>query len=337
MINQSTTSELTRGVNGVSKIVPVVSVERIASAAQEFASKAKNFNIGQVYQARVLENLPDKTQLVEVGDTILKMQLGDAGKTGQTIPLKFLQLQPVPTFLLESAEADQAPETHLSAAAKLIGSLLQEAKMQGATARYQAEGIVTQQPNNPQQIAQDLKQALGKTGLFYESHLTALVQSEHNLESIKQEPQNLNKMPLATLVSQQLNMLETNKFSWSGQVWPGQEMAFDMFMLPENQVEKDARHNQQGAVPEDRPIQTNLVLDLPTLGKVKAEISLVDRKLSVQLSSKQQDTAKTLAQQKFKLINALSANGQNLAHVTVSAFDENKPPFNHALINASAK
>lgn len=335
MINQSTTSELNRGVNGVSKIVPVVSVERIASAAQEFASKAKNFNIGQVYQARVLENLPDKTQLVEVGDTILKMQLGDAGKAGQTIPLKFLQLQPIPTFLLESAKADQAPETHFSTAAKLIGSLLQEAKMQGATPRYQAEGIVTQQPNNPQQIAQDLKQALSKTGLFYESHLTALAQGERNLESIKQEPQNLNKMPLATLVSQQLNMLETNKLSWNGQVWPGQAMALDLFVLPENQVDKDARHNQQSAVADDRPIQTNLVLDLPILGKVKAEISLVNGKLSVQLSSKQQDTAKTLAQQKFKLINALSASGQNLAHVTVAAFDENTPPFNHALLNAS--
>jgi hypothetical protein len=336
MINQSTTSELTRGVNGVSKIVPVVSVERIASAAQEFASKAKNFNIGQVYLARVLENLPDKTQLVEVGDTILKMQLGDAGKAGQTIPLKFLQLQPIPTFLLESAGADQAPETHLSTAAKLIGSLLQEAKLQGATPRHQAEGIVTQQPNNPQQIAQDLKQALSKTGLFYESHLTALAQGERNLESIKQEPQNLNKMPLATLVSQQLNMLETNKLSWNGQIWPGQEMALDLFVLPENQVEKDARRKQQSVVAEDRPIQTNLVLDLPTLGKVKAEISLVNGKLSVQLSAKQQNTAKTLAQQKFKLIDTLNANGQTQAHVTVSALNENMTSFNHGLIDASA-
>lgn len=321
MNNPSNIGNVTTGINPVSKVVPVLGVERTGSVNQELASRAKNFLVGQVYQAKVLEKLSDNMHLVNVDKTVLKMNLGDAAKAGQTLPLRFLQLQPVPTFLLEAQTKGAELQTKLSQTGKLLSTILSQAKAEGATARFQAQGVVSQQPTNPIALAQDLKQAITKTGLFYESHLGELARGSRGLESIRQEPQNLNQTQLSTLVSQQLSVLETNKLSWNGEIWPGQQMALDVKEVVHERV-NEQDDNQANADEADPQMQTDLTLDLPVLGKVKAQLRLVNGKISIQLAAQQERTTALLDQQKNVLAHSLAAQGQTLEALSVKHLTE---------------
>jgi hypothetical protein len=318
MNNSSNIGNVSTGIIPVSKVVPVLGVERTGSVTQELASRAKNFIVGQVYQAKVLEKLSDNVHLVNVDKTVLKMNLGDAAKAGQTLPLRFLQLQPVPTFLLEAQAKGSELQTKLSNTGKLLGTFLSQAKAEGATARYQAQGIVSQQPTNPIVLAQDLKQAITKTGLFYESQLGELARGTRGVESLRQEPQNLNQTQLSTLVSQQLSVLETNKLSWNGEIWPGQQMALDVKEVPPERVHEKDQSEQQNADDDVQQMQTDLTLDLPSLGKVKAQLRLVDGKIAIQLAAQNEQTTVLLNQQKNALAKSLEARGQTLDGLSVT-------------------
>lgn len=67
---------------------------------------------------------------------------------------------------------------------------------------------------------------------------------------------------LIPLVQQQLHTLETHQLTWSGQVWPGQQMQWEIQGQPE-------RHPMQ---PDERQWSTELELALPSLGDVHARL-----------------------------------------------------------------
>jgi len=319
MITQSNTTPLNNGINPVSKILPVLAVQKIGSAAEALGSKAKHFLQGQLYEAKVLEKISDADFLVKVDETILRMPLGNAGQVGQTLSLRYLQSQPTPTFLLSQPQLNLEEEpVSVSQTAQLIHHLLKEASAEGASTRYQATGVVTQHPNNPQIMAQDFKQAISQTGLFYESHLSEFEQGERSLSAIMQEPQNTQKTPLATLVSQQLNVLENQRFSWSGEVWQGQKMQLDVYQTSENI--QNERQSSASSLSEDHPIQSEMTLHLPKLGKINAKLSLVGGRLSVNLQAEQNGTQQTLNQQRPQLAAAIEKNGQALDALTVTGF-----------------
>lgn len=71
---------------------------------------------------------------------------------------------------------------------------------------------------------------------------------------------------LTPLVQQQLDGLSTQNFAWQGQIWPGQQMWWEI-----------GRDQQRGAAPGDeqtRPWQTRLKLTLPMLGQIDATLEL---------------------------------------------------------------
>lgn len=319
MINQANTSNLSAGLNPVARILPVLGVERIGNIGQELASNAKNFVQGQLYEAKILEKISDTDFLVKVDQTLLKMSLGNAAQLGQTLSLRYLQSQPTPTFLLSQPQATVENESvTVSQTAQLINHLLKEASAEGASTRYQATGVVTQHPNNAQVMAQDLKHAISQTGLFYESHLNEFVQGERSLSAILQEPQNSHKTQLATLVSQQLNVLESQRLSWNGEVWQGQKMQLDVFQAQENlQNERQADGSQ---LSEERPMHSEMTLHLPHLGKISAKLSLANGRLNIHLQAEQTNTLQTLNRQRPKLAQAIEKNGLALDAVTVTGF-----------------
>jgi hypothetical protein len=320
MINQSNLPPTNNGINAVSKIVPVISIDKIGQSGQEHASKITQLVLGRIYIAEVLTKVSDTAYQVKVDGMLLKMELGNAAHTGQTLQLRYIENKPVPTFFLAS-NLVQLTETEadISSGAKLLGTLLQEAKVEGATPRFQAHAVVSQHPNNPQVLAQDLKQAVTQTGLFYESHLSEFAQGQRSLTSVLQESQNLQNAPIATLVSQQLQVLETNKFSWNGEVWPGQNMLLDVFEVKKNIVHEDASHQGETFQEEQRPMQSEMTLHLPNLGKVQAKLRLVDGRLSIQLAAESHETSVMLNQQKQTLAHAFEQNGQILEGLTVSS------------------
>lgn len=317
------------GINPVSKISPVLAVDPVATLIQSLDDRAQQFVKGKEYQAQVLSRLDDGHFAVkikldgDVKDALIKMDLGkaDAGlaKSGQTLLLRFLHSNPTPTFLaLSTVSSVAVSTTDISPTAKLIGNILNQANENGVNARYQANAIVTQAPNNAQIVAHDLKHAIKTSGLFYESHLHDLVNNNHTLSAIKQEPQNQANPQLTNLVSQQLTILENQHISWQGPVWPNQKMDLDVYF--KNQAEEEHQHQMTGKKDaiENRPIYSEMTLELPNLGKVTAKLNLTEGRMRIGIVAEQNSTLRVLKNQMQALANSIAKNGQQIDALTVS-------------------
>lgn len=317
MLPANMTGQSQSGVNPVAKVLPVLGIERIGSSTQEQASNAKNFIIGQVYQAKIQEKVDQNTHLVKVDQQLLKMQLGQGAKPGQTLALRFIQASPVPTFLLDQAADQLSEQAKISQTGKLIGKFLQQA--QGATARYQAQEVVTQNPLLVAATAQALRQSVTKTGLFYESHLQALAQGEQSLDSLMQEPQNAQRQLLPTLVSQQLSLLESQRFSWSGEIWSGQVMQLDIAPVAEDEGQ-DEQQSNRGA--DNAPIESSLSLHLPLLGDVSVKLRMDGDQLAVKLHAEEAETRAVMQSQQHKLQTALLGHVKALTQLSIDEMPE---------------
>ena len=313
----------------ISKITPVLAVEPVATLIQSLGDRATQFVKGQEYHAQVLSKVGDGTYLVKVEvdgalkDTLIKLELGKssgemATKTGQTLLLRYLHDSPSPTFLSLSTVSSAAVDVaEFSPTAKFIGNILSQANIEGIPARFETNAIVTHAPNNAQILAHDLKHALKTSGLFYESHLHNLVQNNQTLTAIKQEPQNQVNPPLTSLMVQQLAILENQHISWQGQVWPGQKMDLDVYLHKDTVSDDQQRLSKQDNV-ENRPIFSEMTLNLPSLGKVTAKISLADGRMRVGLIAEQAQALSVMNVQKKALAKALERNGQQLDALTIS-------------------
>ena len=308
-------------IQPVARILPILAVDSIGSIRQELGDRATQFVKGQEYFAHVLSKVGDTAYNVKVESgslkgTILKMDLGTAAKAGQLLTLRYMHDSPVPTFLLTATPSNAAGSTtEISTAANLIGHYLKQAESDGVTNRFQATAVVTNSPGNPQVMAHDLKNAVSNSGLFYESHLSDLVQSNQSLAAIKQEPQNQANSSIANLMSQQLAILENQRMSWHGEVWPGQKMDWDVYQQQQNTDGKQPSNQSQAD--QDRPITSEMTLHLPHLGKVSARISLTDGRMRVNILAEHTETLEMLTAKRLGLAEAIGKNGQQLDALTV--------------------
>ncbi len=317
------------GVNPDSRIMPVLVVDSIGSITQELGDRATQLVKGQEYFAHVLAKIGDTTYTVKVEgtdlkgdalkDIVLKMDLGASAKTGQALSLRYMHGDPVATFLLTPTPTNiLGSTTEISAAASFIGNLLKQAESDGVSARIEATSVITQTPNNPQAIAQDLKHAVSSSGLFYESHLSELLQGNQTLAAIKQEPQNQANPPIAALMSQQLAVLESQRMSWHGEVWLGQKMDWDVVLESRDATEDETQGSpSQPNEQEDRLISSEMTLHLPHLGKVSTKISLVDGRMRISILADQAVTLDALKNQRKNLAEAIVRNGQQLDALTM--------------------
>lgn len=104
---------------------------------------------------------------------------------------------------------------------------------------------------------------------------------------------------LQPLVQQQLNALETRQMLWQGNVWPGQDMRWEI-------------HEQSPQTPapeEQRQWITQLQLDLPNLGEVTATLRFNSAGLSLTLNADAPETRALLGKASTRLVAALSDAG----------------------------
>jgi hypothetical protein len=305
----------------VGRVVPVLATDSIATTAQGVAARATQFVLGREYFAQILAKVGDSSYHVKVETgglegVILKMELGSSAQAGQTLLLRYMQDSPVPTFLMAPNSSKVGSTTDLSSAAKLIGQYLQTAADDGVSSRHEASSVVSLNPKNPQLMAQDLKQALSGSGLFYESHLSGLLQGKESLASIRQEPQNQTGTPIAALLSQQLSILENQRIAWQGEVWAGQKMDLDVYLQP--RVDADAGQSQaESAAVEDRPISSEMTMHLPQLGTVTARINIHEGRMRVSIVADEPQTLAMLRTSRQSLAEAIGRNGQQLDALTV--------------------
>lgn len=305
------------GVNPVDRTLQVLSVERVSSPLHELQARAMQFVKGQEYIAQVMAKVDDKAYLVKVDNALLKMNLGNAAQTGQTMLLRYMQDSPVPTFLL-SQNLQKTPETDtkLSSAATLLGKYLKEAESSGSVLRTHTPGVVTQTPHNAQIVAQDLRQAISRSGLFYESHLHEIVQGQRAPASVMQEPQNQPGTQIAQLMAQQLAAMENQRITWHGEIWPGQKMDWDVNL--HDQPDSESRNGQEAREGDFAPVSSEITLHLPNLGKVTAKLHIAGGSLRINLLAEQAATLGVLKSESKALSNALSGSGLKLDELTVT-------------------
>ncbi|MEZ0232195.1 MAG: flagellar hook-length control protein FliK [Methylophilaceae bacterium] len=305
-------------VQPMDKVTPILSTVRIADAIQDLDFRATQLLKGQDYYAHVLSKVDDKTFMVKVEGAILKMDLSKSTTVGQTLLLKYINDAPQPTFMLVQQNVT-APknEANLSPTGRWIDQKLKEAEKQGVTAQYVSDDVVTNTPKTPQVVAQELKNALTNSGLFYESHLRDFVEGQRTLQAVMQEPQNQPNAPTTALMAQQLAILENQRLVWRGEVWPGQMMDWEVERRDESSNEDQAASSSQ--TPEQPPISSVIVLHLPKLGKVSARIRIANDQVQVNISALDAITLDKLKVQSMHLVNAFELHGQKLEALTVTA------------------
>lgn len=163
-----------------------------------------------------------------------------------------------------------------------------------------------------------LQQTVKESGLFYESHLGKWVRGEVSLESIHREPQarlaqhpgamldlpDLEGMPAkaAYLANRQLNMLDGQPFVWQGQVWPGQDMEWQV--------------GERDGDPQDVEAQkwhSKLSLTLPRMGEIRADLDIGGLGLRIRLSAQSDSTLAEMQAEMPELVDRLKAAGLNLS------------------------
>lgn len=107
----------------------------------------------------------------------------------------------------------------------------------------------------------------------------------------------------ARMVSLQLNALEQQQLRWRGELWPGQDLEWD--------VSREHRGQDSGA-PEQEVWNSAVRFELPNLGAVSATIRLDGNRVQLQVNTANEDSAALLRGHTASLADALQAAGASL-------------------------
>ncbi|MBP0596983.1 flagellar hook-length control protein FliK [Herbaspirillum sp. LeCh32-8] len=228
------------------------------------------------------------------------------------------------------SNAPSSTTTTLSNAGKLIDSLLQ-ASQQGNVANH----VTSPAPLLPkaglpaEQMASALQDAINHSGVFYESHVSAWAEGRLPTEELMKEPQaqvgrqnagDINLLSqndpaqnqLGQIINLQLNALEQQRLVWHGEVWPGQQMDWEI-----NQEAPDGQAGQQDGE-EALPTWHSVVkFNFAQLGEVSASIRLIGQQIHVQVKADNDIAAAALRSNTGSFADAMSAAGTSLDSLIV--------------------
>ncbi len=222
---------------------------------------------------------------------------------------------------VENPSEKPVSTTDVSATAKLIDRSLKQAEAKGLTGKYIAQSVITHNPKLPDVVSQQLRAAIGNSGLFYESHLSHFVDGHRNLAGVKLEPQNQFSHMAQTLLPQQLYILEHQRLSWHGEVWPGQQMDWEVYRQNQQKNNKNNPHRTPNA---GKSIASDLTLYLPLLGKVVVKINLQAEDMHISLYVEREKSLQLLKEKSASLVNAIEARDQTLKGLTLEALESDQ-------------
>lgn len=324
-----------QALSRVLAVQPVLdAIERDQAAPRAAFEQLK---IGQTLSGLVKSQVKG-ISLVEIDGQTVAMRLPQQAAVGDRLSLRFAGHMPQPVFLLETPEAAAGERPQLSPTARMLSDIMQRVPERSLPTLSPPGPLLAQPATNPALIALALRTALVRSGLFYESHLADWMVGKDSLDGLLQEPQNrlpaeavrnagnaaaaltqpggaepkpLN--PLHALLTQQLQVLETPHFVWRGEVWPGQDLEWQLRQETEAQADPDAAAGEEEAGWESR-----LKLTLPQLGTVEVQIKLDARQVfSIRMLPEQSATAPLLQQNQVQLVEQLVAAGCAVRSLTV--------------------
>lgn len=297
---------------------------------------------GQQLQGTVTSRISEGLFRVQVAGQSLQMRLPGNIQSGDTIRLEVISLLPRLSFgMLASRNPLSTPE-QIGASARLLANLAERPIGKPVVRQLGNKAVWDTGLQAPEagQLAGALREALGKSGLFYESHQAQWIRGELSTHQLLEEPQNLltrNNMPhsaadqraaldqasaahaqtvkssgepplpvtreLLHLVQQQLHALEQHHLIWSGQVWPGQQMQWKIQGQPEHTSEQH----------DERQWSTEMELSLPRLGDVHAHLVFTGSALRLKLRAADSTTVELFNDALPRLRNSLADADVQLA------------------------
>ncbi|CAB3737890.1 flagellar hook-length control protein FliK [Paraburkholderia rhynchosiae] len=133
------------------------------------------------------------------------------------------------------------------------------------------------------------------------------------------------------LVRQQLDLLATGQFRWTGEAWPGAKLDWTV----EQDGDEWDRSGGGTASEDDQPWRTRLTLSLPTLGTVDAELTLTGMRLVARVQASPGGAAR-LAMQGESFRQRLAAAGIQLNGLTIREIGGGTPATGAAGAGAAA-
>ena len=119
--------------------------------------------------------------------------------------------------------------------------------------------------------------------------------------------------PIASqMINLQLNTLEQQRVVWHGELWPGQQMEWEV-----SREDGGKQSAGTGTAPEQENWQSVVRFSLPSLGVVSATIHLAGDRVQIQVRTPSDATAAALRQYGPRLASALQAAGSQLDNLTV--------------------
>lgn len=169
---------------------PVPGLQR----TREIQAQLPDLVPGQRFFATLQRTLPDGTFRALIAGRQMTLSLDTAAKSGDTLELEVSQVTPRAVFArIVGQDAANAPQSSaqpaLSQTGRLISFLLtgQPAPPPASLAANQA--LLAAPPASGAQLVPLLRQALGQSGLFYESHQADWVLGRRDTASLLHEPQ----------------------------------------------------------------------------------------------------------------------------------------------------
>ena len=256
-----------------------------------------------------------------------------AGTRASSTAATLLSRAPLtPANLLPDLASD-SPAPELSTTARAISSVLSQAESAPGTplALVGKTPLMAAPGANPAQLAQKLHDAVGSSGLFYESHVAEWAEGKRPLASLLLEPQ-MQKAPpgeaartgtdlaSAQLINLQLHAHEQARVQWQGEAWPGQKMQWD--------ISRDAPEGgqQDGAEADEATAwRSSVRFQFPLLGDLAAHVVLQGGRVSIQMQAGSEGSAATLRQHAARLEAALDAAGWPLSSLAIAGKDAAAP------------
>ena len=338
-------------------------------AAPQPTSPAKNLGDvlsqlvpGQRIMAEIQAMLPNGTYRAIVAQREITLALPFSAKSGDSLELEVVESNGKTTLALvanrnttdQTTSQRDSVTTTLSQTGKLIGDLLGGINDQGkraAPAPLNGNLPLVKDFPAAADLAPVLKEAISKSGVFYEAHQARWVAGELPTEQLLKEPQGRHSNPalsmpsnidatadntrsannvsaandqaamapakspsgqmpaeLAPLVQQQLDALATQTYVWQGQIWPEQQMSWEI---------NEQTGKNQGDDGSSQ-WQTRLKLKLPHLGDIEASLRLrAGNEVEIALSTASKHSENSLDAAAASLKQQFEAAGLKLTQLTV--------------------
>lgn len=299
---------------------------------REIQARLPELAPGQRFTATLQRALPDGTFQAIVAGKHYTLALNHAAKPGDTLELVATQNTPKAVFAQLATAAsvqagsDAAARPTLSATGRLIGFLLTGQPPSAPAGLAGGTPLLDAPPTNGAALlAPALRQALAQSGLFYESHQLQWLGGRIDTAALQQEPQGRLAPAMAAaaasaepldparaaaiperlmpIVHQQLDAMATQNYVWHGQVWPGQNVEWEI----EDPQRDRSGNGGDNASDVAENWNTTLRLTLPRLGGMEAQLAVSPAGVALRLFADDPATVAALAAARVRLDEALAA------------------------------